>query len=138
MQFFSWWCPFQTKFLFFQTIESAKRAFAARADSGKPAFLHALFLENETQNSRKKYGAMLSRLVQGHMQNFSSFRGKKWPKSHLRYLCRRPFISSIQFPPSLGPVKWFQLLPDIHSSSVKCQAKVEQKLDEVFNGFDMT
>ena len=41
--------------LFFQTTESAKCAFAAMSGSGKPAFLHALFLENEKQNSRKNY-----------------------------------------------------------------------------------
>ena len=50
--------------LFFQTIESAKRAFAARAGSGKPALLHVLLLENEQQNSRTyyMYGAMFSPL----------------------------------------------------------------------------
>ena len=77
-QFFSWRCPFQRQLLCFQTIESAKRALAASADSSK-------FLENEKQNSRKKYGAMFSRWVQGHMQKLSSFgRGKKiWPKKSL-------------------------------------------------------
>ena len=39
--------------LFFQTIESVKRAFAASAGSRK-------FLENEKQNSRKNYGVMFS------------------------------------------------------------------------------
>ena len=39
--FFSWRRFFQTKLLLFQTIESAKSAFAARAGSGKPALLHA-------------------------------------------------------------------------------------------------
>ena len=43
----------EIKLLFFQTIESAKRAFAARAGSRK-------FLENEKQNSRKNYGAMFT------------------------------------------------------------------------------
>ena len=76
-QCFSCWHPFQTKFLFFQTLESAKRAFAAREVSGKPAFFHALFLENEKQNSRKNYGAIFSLEVQGHMQKFSSFKGRK-------------------------------------------------------------
>ena len=47
--------------LFFQTIQSAKCPFAARAGSGKPVFLHALFLENEKQNSSKNYRAMISR-----------------------------------------------------------------------------
>ena len=47
--------PFQRKLLFFQTIESAKRAFAASAGSRK-------FLENEKKkNSRKNYEAMFSR-----------------------------------------------------------------------------
>ena len=59
-KFFSWQHPSQTMLLFFQTIESAKRTFAARAGSGKPAFLHALFLKNEKQNSRKNYGAPFS------------------------------------------------------------------------------
>ena len=70
---FSWRCPFQRKLLFFQTIESAKREFVARAGSRK-------FLENEKQNSRKNYGAMFSCQVQGHMQKLSSFRGKKKKK----------------------------------------------------------
>ena len=59
-QFFSWQRPFQTKLLFFQTIESVKCTFAAMAGSGKPAFLHALFLENEKQSGRKNYGTMFS------------------------------------------------------------------------------
>ena len=42
--------------LFFQTIESVKRAFAARASSGKPAFLHALFLEKENKTAVKVTG----------------------------------------------------------------------------------
>ena len=84
-QFFFRRRPFQTKLLFFQTMESAKRAFAAGAGSGKPALLHALFLENEKQNSRKNYGAMFSCEVQGHMQTFNSFTGntKKRPKKSL-------------------------------------------------------
>ena len=73
----SWRRPFQTKLLFFQTVESAKRAFPARASSGKPTFLHALFLENEKQNSSKNYGAMFSCSVQGCVQKFGSFGGKK-------------------------------------------------------------
>ena len=68
---------FLKKLSFFQTMESAKRTFAARAGSGKPALLPALFLKNEKQNSRKNYGAMISREVQGHMQKFNSFRGNK-------------------------------------------------------------
>ena len=43
MQFFSWRCPFQRKLLFFQTIESVKRAFAASAGSRK-------FIENENKH----------------------------------------------------------------------------------------
>ena len=56
MHFFAWRRPFQTKLLFFQTVESSKRAFAAIAGSGKPAFLHASFLEKEKQNRRKITG----------------------------------------------------------------------------------
>ena len=84
-QCFSWQHPFQTKLLFFQTIESAKRTFADRAGSGKPALLHALFLKNEKQNSRKNYGAMFSRQVQGHTQKLSSFQRPK--KKHLKSRC---------------------------------------------------
>ena len=40
----------------------------AGAGSGNPAFLHALFLENEKQNSRKNYEAMFSHQVQGHLE----------------------------------------------------------------------
>ena len=54
--FLTWQSPFQRKLLFFQTIESAKRAFAAGAGSRKLA----LCLENEKQNSRKNYGEMFS------------------------------------------------------------------------------
>ena len=77
MQFFSWRHPFQTKLLFFQTIESVKRAFATGAGSEKPVFLHALFLENEKQNRRKLWGNVFPLR---HMQKLSSFRGKKKKK----------------------------------------------------------
>ena len=50
MQFFSWRRPFQRKLLFFQTIESGKRAFATRAGSGKPAFLHGLRYFSKMKN----------------------------------------------------------------------------------------
>ena len=88
--FFSWRCPFQRKLLFFQTIESAKHAFAASAGSRK-------FLENEKQNSRKNYRAMFSRYVQGHMQKLSSFgQGKKiCLKSHISACCTKPFICKL-------------------------------------------
>ena len=95
MQFFSWRRPFQTKLLFFQTIESAKCAFATRAGSGKPAFLHALFLENERQNGRKHYRAMFSHYVQGHMEtckNLAHLEAKKdLPKKSLMLLMQAPF-----------------------------------------------
>ena len=54
MQFFFPAASFLNK-AFFQTIESAKRAFAARAGSGKPAFLHASFLKKK-KNSRENMG----------------------------------------------------------------------------------
>ena len=47
---------FANKALFFQTIESAKRAFSTRAGSGKPAFFHALFLENRRKTAVKITG----------------------------------------------------------------------------------
>ena len=116
MQFFSWRCPFQRKLLFFQTIESAKRAFAARPGSRK-------FLKNEKQNSRKNYGATFSCSVQGHMQELSSFRGKtkNRPKKsltwflhaalqletvvHLVYLICTSVIRSDSIIGTLGPFK---------------------------------
>ena len=78
---FSWRPPFQTKLLFFQTIESAKRTFAARAGSGKPALLQALFLENEKQNNRKNCGAMFSHYLEAK---------KKWPKMSLTLFMQLP------------------------------------------------
>ena len=53
VQFFTWQRPFQTKLLFFQTIESAKTAFAATG-SGKPAFLHVLFLKKQKNKTAEK------------------------------------------------------------------------------------
>ena len=47
------------------------------AGSGKPAFLHALFLENEKQNSRKNYTAMFSCEIQGHRQKLAHLEAKK-------------------------------------------------------------
>ena len=75
--FFSWWHPLQTRLLFFQTIESAKRAFAAMAGSGKPAFLHVLFLENEKQNSSKNYGTTFSRKSKVTCKNLAHLEAKK-------------------------------------------------------------
>ena len=60
---FPWRCPFQTKLLFFRTIESAKNAFDATAGSEKPAVLHALFLKKEKQKSAKNYGASFFPLI---------------------------------------------------------------------------
>ena len=53
MHFFSWWCPFQTKLLFFQTIESVKYAFASGAGLEKPALLHALFSKTNNKTTEK-------------------------------------------------------------------------------------
>ena len=90
VQVFSWRRPFQTKLLFFQTIESEKRTFATKTGSAKPAFLHALFVENEKQNNRKDYGTIPIK-VQGHMQKFSSFRGKKMgPRKSLKIFMQVP------------------------------------------------
>ena len=76
--FFSWWHPFQTKLICFSKQWYQWSAhLPPGAGSGKPALLHALFLKNEKQNSRKNYEATFSREVQGHMQKFNSFRGKK-------------------------------------------------------------
>ena len=57
------------------------------------AFLHTLFVENERETSKLKYGGMFFSEVEGHMQKLSSFgRGKKIGlKSHLRGSSTQPF-----------------------------------------------
>ena len=54
----------------------------------KTAFLHTLFVENERETSRLKWGAMFFYKVEGHMPKLSSFgRGKKFrPKKSLTSL----------------------------------------------------
>ena len=54
----------------------------------KPAFLHTLFVENERETSKLKWGAMFCYKVEGHMPKLSSFgRGKKFrPKKSLTSL----------------------------------------------------
>ena len=95
MQFFSWRRPFQTKLLFFQTIESTKCTFAAVPGSGKPTFLHASFLENEKQNSRKNYMASISIKSKVTCKNLAHLEAKKYqPKSHVGYSCVHPFKCS--------------------------------------------
>ena len=51
----------------------------------KTAFLHTLFVENERETSKLKYGDMFFYEVEGHMPKSSSFgRGKTiWPKKSL-------------------------------------------------------
>ena len=43
---------------FFLVASFPNKAFAAVAGSGKPAYLHAIFLENKKQNSRKNYSQL--------------------------------------------------------------------------------
>ena len=54
----------------------------------KTAFLHTLFVENERETSKLKWGAMFFYKVEGHMPKLSSFgRGKKFrPKKPLTSL----------------------------------------------------
>ena len=52
-QFSSWWRPFQTELLFFQTIQSAKHAFATTAGPGKPAFLLRYFSKTKNKTAVK-------------------------------------------------------------------------------------
>ena len=54
----------------------------------KTAFLHTLFVENERETSKLKWGVMFLYKVEGHMPKLSSFgRGKKfWPKKSLTSL----------------------------------------------------
>ena len=97
---------FPKKAFVFQTIESAKCAFASRTGSGEPAFLQELFFEIKKKKKKKTAEKFTGQCfpvikVQGH----SSFRGpkkkKKGLKSHFgkkknglkRHLCRRPFNS---------------------------------------------
>ena len=72
---------FPNKAFVFSNNGISKVAFAARAGSGKPALLHALFLENKKQNRRKNYRAVFSCEVQGHMQNSTHLEAtKRGPK----------------------------------------------------------
>ena len=54
----------------------------------KTAFLHTLFVENERETSKLKWGVMFFYRVEGHMPKLSSFgRGQKfWPKKSLTSL----------------------------------------------------
>ena len=54
----------------------------------KTAFLHTLFVENERETSKLKWGALFFYKVEGHMPKLSSFgRGKKFrPKKSLTSL----------------------------------------------------
>ena len=54
----------------------------------RTAFLHTLFVENERETSKLKWGAMFFYKVEGHMPKLSSFgRGKKFrPKKSLTSL----------------------------------------------------
>ena len=54
----------------------------------KTAFLHTLFVENERETSKLKWGVMFFYKVEGHMPKLSSFgRGKKFrPKKSLTSL----------------------------------------------------
>ena len=73
---------------FFQTIESAKHAFAAMAGLGKPAFLHVLLLENEKQNSNEVTWQCFPFKSKVTCKNVAHLEGKKISlKSHLGYLC---------------------------------------------------
>ena len=62
----------------------------------KTAFLHTLFVENERETSRLKWGAMFFYKVEGHMPNLSSFgRGKKFRPKKVTYelVARSPSIA---------------------------------------------
>ena len=65
------------------------KAFFGKDTAGKKtAFLHTLFVENERETSKLKWGAMFFYKVEGHMPKLSSFgRGKKFrPKKSLTSL----------------------------------------------------
>ena len=66
----------------------------------KTAFLHTLFVENERETSKLKWGAMFFYKVEGHMPKLSSFgRGKKFrPKKSLTSLLH----AALQSVPTAG------------------------------------
>ena len=68
-------------YLFFQTVESAKLAFATMAGSGNLHFACVISRNRENKTAEKIAGHMFFGYVQGHMQKFSSFRGKKNQKA---------------------------------------------------------
>ena len=90
MHFLFWRHPFQAKLLFFQAIESVKRAFAARAGSGKPTFLYALFLENENKTVEKITGQCFPIKSKVTCKSLAHLEEKTNDlKFHLGYLCRK-------------------------------------------------
>ena len=72
-----------------------KASFGKDTARKKTAFLLTLFVENERETSKLKWGGMFFSEVEGHMQKLSSFgRGKKFGlKSQLRGPSTQPFNS---------------------------------------------
>ena len=81
----------------------------------KTAFLHTLFVENERETSKLKWGAMFFYKVEGHMPKLSSFgRGKKFrPKKSLTSLLH----AALQF--SGAPLALGLLTGDYFRASVR-------------------
>ena len=77
---------------------NTKAVFGKGIARKKNAFLHTLFVENERETSKLKWGDMFFYEVEGHMPKLSSFRrGKKFGlKSHLRASCTQPFNWSMK------------------------------------------
>ena len=72
----------------FYCLEKQKLSLERTPPGKKTAFLHTLFVENERETSKLKWGAMFFYKVEGHMPKLSSFgRGKKFrPKKSLTSL----------------------------------------------------
>ena len=95
---FSWRHPFQTKLLFKNSklvIESAKRTFAAKAGSGKPAFCMHYFLKtnNKTaENLTTQSFCFKSKVTCKNLAHLEANKKTKQPKKSLtRLVCRCPF-----------------------------------------------
>ena len=84
--FFSWRCPFQRKLLFFRTIESAKRAFAASAG-------YKNFSETKNKTAEKITGQCFPVKSKVTCKNLAYLDEEKkfGLKGHLRGCCTKPF-----------------------------------------------
>ena len=83
----------------FYCLEKQKLSLERTPPGKKTAFLHTLFVENERETSKLKWGAMFFYKVEGHMPKLSSFgRAKKFrPKKSLTSLLHAALQLNVTF-----------------------------------------